>query len=64
MSTVREMLSIYIVVIMLAIGLYMFFVQANNLRDIDHMPKESQFVKNMGLVYIVLSIVGGIWLLF
>lgn len=58
MTWVSNMFSIYIDVVMLCIGLYMTFVQSKNLIQIDHMNKEGQFVKIIGWLYIVMSLVG------
>lgn len=58
MTTIRNMFSIYIVLVMLAIGIYMVFVQSNNLADVVNMEREGTFVKIAGWFYIAVSIIG------
>lgn len=58
MSRMGSIFSIYIDVIMLCIGLYMTFVQGENLIKIEHMPREAKVVKGIGWIYIVISIIG------
>lgn len=58
MSEITNMFSVYIIIVMLGIGLYMVFVQSSNLADIVNMKKEGNFVKFAGWFYIVLGIIG------
>lgn len=50
--------SVYIDIVMLCIGLYMAFVQGNNLIEVEHMQREAEVVKIIGWIYIVISIIG------
>ena len=58
MMQLRGMFSIYIDTIMLGIGLYMAFVQSNNLIQVDHLDREGRFLKIIGWFYIILGITG------
>ena len=59
----QEMLSIYIVGVMLLIGLYMGFVQSKSLSTVTHLEREAKFTKILGYIYIVLAIAGAIIML-
>lgn len=58
MSQLGGIFSVYIDSIMLAIGLYMAFVQGNNLIQVDHMDREGRFSKIVGWVYIIVGLLG------
>lgn len=58
MTQLSGLFSVYIDSIMLAIGLYMAFVQSNNLIRVDHMDREGRFSKVMGWIYIIVGILG------
>lgn len=58
MMQLSGMFSIYIDTIMLGIGLYMAFVQSNNLIQVDHLDREGRFLKIIGWFYIILGITG------
>ncbi|MDF2613477.1 MAG: hypothetical protein K0S71_1263 [Clostridia bacterium] len=58
MTTIRNMFSIYIVVVMLAIGLYMTFVQSRDLTHIDRMEREGTYTKVIGYLYIAVALIG------
>lgn len=58
MTMIKEMFSIYIVLVMLAIGLYMAFVQSGNLINVDNMQREGLCAKVIGWVYVVISVIG------
>jgi hypothetical protein len=58
MSTIRNMFSIYIVVVMLGIGGYMTFIQSKDLIQVARMPKEGKAIQVIGWVYIAASIAG------
>lgn len=49
--------TIYIDVLMLAIGMYMAFVQGPNLTD-EKLDREGRFSKTVGYVYLVLGMIG------
>ncbi len=50
--------TVYINLVMLAIGLYMVFVQRRDLVRISELKKEGTILKVVGGFYIVLSIAG------
>lgn len=58
MKLLENVVSIYIVIAMLAIGLYMVCLQSKYLNTVDHLEKETKFVKVAGYGYIVLAIIG------
>lgn len=58
MSQLSGVFSIYIDIIMLAIGLYMVFIQGNNLIRVDHMNREGRFSKIVGWIYIIVGLLG------
>lgn len=58
MSRMSSIFSVYIDIVMLCIGLYMAFVQGNNLIEVEHMQREAEVVKIIGWIYIVISIIG------
>lgn len=59
MIWLKEYFSIYIDLLMLAIGAYMAFVQSNNLVAEKHFDREGRFCRIVGYIYIVIG-VGGI----
>ncbi|ADZ85515.1 CLC_0170 family protein [Cellulosilyticum sp. ST5] len=58
MTQLSGLFSVYIDSIMLVIGLYMAFVQSNNLIRVDHMDREGRFSKVVGWIYIIVGILG------
>ncbi len=58
MTQLSGLFSVYIDSIMLVIGLYMVFVQSNNLIRVDHMDREGRFSKVVGWIYIIVGILG------
>lgn len=58
MSGIKELFSIYIIIIMLGIGSYMLFWQGKYLKTVDHLPKEAIFVKIIGGIYLAVSVIG------
>ena len=58
MSQLGGIFSVYIDSVMLAIGLYMAFIQGNNLIQVDHMDREGRFSKIVGWVYIIVGLLG------
>lgn len=62
-SKLQEVLSMYIVLTMLVIGVYMGFLQSKTLETVTHLEREAKFTKVIGYTYIVLAIGGGIILL-
>ena len=59
MIWLKEYFSIYIDLLMLAIGAYMAWVQSNNLVKEEHFEREGRFSKIVGYIYIIIGI-GGI----
>lgn len=49
--------TIYIDILILAIGLYMAFVQGPNLTD-EKMEREGRFSQIIGYIYLVIGIIG------
>ncbi len=58
MRMIRDMFSIYIVLVMLGIGLYMVFIQSTDLTHAARLNKEGSFAKIVGWFYIAVSIIG------
>lgn len=58
MSQLSGIFSVYIDTVMLAIGLYMVFIQGNNLIQVDHMNREGRFSKVIGWIYIIVGLIG------
>lgn len=58
MSGIKDLFSIYIIIIMLGIGAYMLFWQSKYLQTVDHLSKEATFVKIIGGIYLVISVAG------
>jgi len=58
MIIIKNMFSMYIVIVMLAIGLYMAFVQSRDLIDVDHLEREGAFTKIIGYFYIGAALAG------
>ena len=59
MVWLKEYFSIYIDLLMLAVGVYMAFVQSVNLTKDEEFIREGRFCKVVGYFYIVMGI-GGI----
>lgn len=59
MIWIRSYFTIYIDLLMLAIGVYMAFIQSVNLEE-EKMEREGRFSKTVGYIYLVL---GGLGLL-
>ncbi|MGL6173732.1 MAG: CLC_0170 family protein [Cellulosilyticaceae bacterium] len=57
MGTLESMISIYIVIVMLGVGVYMTFLQSKYLDTVNHLERESKFTKVVGYIYIALAIV-------
>lgn len=58
MIWLKEYFSIYINLVMLAIGFYMAFVQSINLLKDQHFLREGQFCKIVGYTYIAVGVFG------
>lgn len=58
MIWLKEYFSIYIDLIMLAIGAYMAWVQSNNLEREEEFQREGRFSKIVGYIYIAIGICG------
>ena len=58
MWVIKDMISIYIVLVMLGIGLFMVFMQSRDLTHVARLEREGAFAKAVGWIYIVLSILG------
>lgn len=56
MVKLESMISIYIVIVMLGVGVYMAFLQSKYLNTVDHLEREAKFTKVVGYIYIALSI--------
>lgn len=56
MIKLENILSIYIVIVMFVIGIYMAFLQSTYLKTVNDLEKEAKFTKVVGYGYIVLSI--------
>jgi hypothetical protein len=56
MSRMQNIFSIYSVLMMLFIGVYMVWIQSINLKEIYEMDRESKFVKTAGYFYIVFAV--------
>lgn len=57
MAKLESMISIYIVIVMLGVGVYMTFLQSKYLNTVNHLEREAKFTKVVGYVYIALAIV-------
>lgn len=53
----ENMISLYTVIVMLLIGLYMAFLQSKYLDTVDHLERESKFTKIVGYGYIVAGVI-------
>ncbi|PHV70130.1 hypothetical protein CS063_11680 [Sporanaerobium hydrogeniformans] len=62
MEAFKDIFSIYIILFMLGLGLYMTFIQSNNLIQVNHLTREGQFVRYAGWFYIVLAAIGFVML--
>ncbi len=58
MLGISRIFTIYIDVLLIAIGLYMIFVQRPDLINIEELNREAVILKVLGIFYIVLGIVG------
>ncbi len=56
MSHMQNIFSIYSVLMMLLIGIYMVCIQSINLKEIYEMDRESKFVKLSGYFYIFFAV--------
>lgn len=63
MAKLQEMLSIYIVLVMFGIGVYMAFHQTRTFLTVNHLKKEAKFTKFVGYAYIIIAICGACLLL-
>lgn len=63
MDKLQEIFSIYSVLVLLGIGIYMGFRQSKSLSEAGHLDKEAKFSKVIGYLYIAIGIVGGMILL-
>lgn len=57
MRLLENIVSIYIVVVMLFIGIYMAFLQSKYLNTVDHLERESRFTKVVGYGYMILAVI-------
>ncbi len=55
---VKDFFSIYIIIAMMGIGVYMACLESVYLKDVDHLNKEAIFTRVIGIIYIIISIVG------
>lgn len=58
MWLIKDMFSIYIVLVMLGIGAYMVFIQSRDLIHVAQLKREGLFAKIVGWFYIAVSIIG------
>ena len=58
MIWLKEYFSIYMDLLILAIGAYMAWVQSSNLLSEDGFTREGRFSKIVGYIYIAIGIVG------
>lgn len=58
MIWLKEYFSIYMDLLILAIGMYMAWVQSSNLASEEGFAREARFSKIVGYIYIVIGIVG------
>lgn len=63
MTKIQEMLSIYIVLAMLGIGIYMAFHEKRTFLAVNHLKREARFAKVVGYAYIIIAILGAFILL-
>lgn len=62
MAKLEEVISIYIVLVMLGIGVYMGFLQKRTFDQVEHLQREANFSRIVGYIYIAISICGVIFL--
>ena len=62
MAKLQEIISIYMVLVMLGIGVYMGFLQTRTFEQVEHLQREAKFSKIVGYIYIALSICSVIFL--
>ncbi|OON95517.1 MAG: hypothetical protein ATN36_08135 [Epulopiscium sp. Nele67-Bin005] len=58
MATLKEIFSIYFIIGVLGIGVYMSCLESITLKNVDHLNREASFTKVFGIMYIVVAIVG------
>ncbi|ONI45741.1 hypothetical protein AN641_03435 [Candidatus Epulonipiscioides gigas] len=58
MAKLVDIFSIYIIIVLFCIGLYLYCVQSVYLKNVDNLNKESIFTKIMGIFYILVAILG------
>lgn len=63
MGKLQEMISIYIVVVMLGIGFYMGFLQKQTFWQVEHLKREAKFSQVVGYIYIAIGICSIIFLI-
>lgn len=63
MAKIQEMLSVYIVLVMLVIGIYMAFFQTKAFITVNHLKREARFSRIVGYAYIVAAVCGAVFLL-
>ena len=63
MAKLQEVMSIYIVLIMLGIGIYMGFLQKRTFEQVEHLQREAKFSQIVGYIYIGLGICSVIFLI-
>ncbi|MEF9959373.1 MAG: CLC_0170 family protein [Niameybacter sp.] len=64
MAKLQEMMSIYIVLVMLGIGGYMGILQKETFAQVEHLKREARFSQIVGYIYIAVGIGSAIFLLF
>ncbi len=57
-SSLKDIFSIYIIIFLLGIGLYMTTLQSVYLKNVDHLDKEAIFTKAMGIFYLIVAMFG------
>lgn len=63
MAKLQEMMSIYIVLVMLGVGLNMAFLRYKTFKQVNHLEREAQFSRVVGYIYIALGICSAIFLI-
>ncbi len=54
----KDIFSIYIVIVMFALGLYFILVQSKNLIQVNHLIREGKFLRWAGWFYILMAAIG------
>lgn len=57
MTWLKDYFTVYVDLLILAIGSYILFIQGPNLFN-EHMKREGQFLRIAGGVYLVIGVVG------